>query len=564
MFYNDLVDIPGEAGKIIIQNGTYVLFETGRNYNPEKKYNVPVRVSIGKICNEHPGKMYPNEKFYLYFPDAQIPETIQAGKRSGCLRIGAFLVIEKIIREYGIDVMLQDIFGADSGLFEDFMAYSIIMENNAAQYYPDYAYNHPLFTEGFHIYSDSKLSDFFHEISDDQRIRLLDRWNREKGTEERIYISYDSTNKNCQAGEIEIAEMGHAKDDKSKPVVNVSIGYNHNNRMPLFYEEYPGSIVDISQLKYMVDKAYGYGYKDVGFILDRGYFCKGNLRYLDEKKMPFVIMAKGNANFINGFVKKARGTFEDDRTKRIGKYHVSGKTIKTKLFRTDEKDRYIHVYYNELRAAIERENMEGKIERLERNYKKWIGKDKKLPGADRYFQIERGKDGMIAAVIPKNKVIEQEKRMCGYFVIVTSKRMTAKEALYLYKSRDESEKLFRADKTHLGNHCIRVQSDESLKAKTLIEFMALIVRNKIYTDLDEAMEKNEIKANYMTVPAALKELEKIEMVRGADGIYRMDHAVTKTQRIILKSFGMDSKTVQSQSAKISQNLAQIDGLSVKK
>jgi len=32
----------------------------------------------------------------------------------------------------------------------------------------------------------------------------------------------------------------------------------------------------------------------------------------------------------------------------------------------------------------------------------------------------------------------------------------------------------------------------------------------------------------------------------------------------LKSFGMDSKTVQSQSAKISQNLAQIDGLSVKK
>ena len=34
----------------------------------------------------------------------------------------------------------------------------------------------------------------------------------------RIYISYDSTNKNCQAGDIDLAEFGHAKDDKSKRI----------------------------------------------------------------------------------------------------------------------------------------------------------------------------------------------------------------------------------------------------------------------------------------------------------------------------------------------------------
>ena len=39
----------------------------------------------------------------------------------------------------------------------------------------------------------------------------------------------------------------------------------------------------------------------------------------------------------------------------------------------------------------------------------------------------------------------------GYFVIVTSKQMTAEEALELYKSRDVSEKLFRGDKSYLGN-----------------------------------------------------------------------------------------------------------------
>ena len=29
--------------------------------------------------------------------------------------------------------------------------------------------------------------------------------------------------------------------------------------MPLFYESYPGSIVDVSQLQYMLEKAKGYG-----------------------------------------------------------------------------------------------------------------------------------------------------------------------------------------------------------------------------------------------------------------------------------------------------------------
>ena len=35
--------------------------------------------------------------------------------------------------------------------------------------------------------------------------------------------------------------------------------------------------MDISQLQFMLEKAKGYGYKKVGFILDRGYFGKGKM-----------------------------------------------------------------------------------------------------------------------------------------------------------------------------------------------------------------------------------------------------------------------------------------------
>ena len=41
--------------------------------------------------------------------------------------------------------------------------------------------------------------------------------------------------------------------------------------------------------------------------------------------------------------------------------------------------------------------------------------------------------------------------------------------------------------------------------------------------------------NYMTVPAALRELEKIELIRQPGGHYKVDHAITATQKNNLRS-----------------------------
>lgn len=58
----------------------------------------------------------------------------------------------------------------------------------------------------------------------------------------------------------------------------------------------------------------------------------------------------------------------------------------------------------------------------------------------------------------------------------------------------------------------------------------------------------------MTVPATLKELEKIEMVRLTDNRYRLDHAVTATQKTILKAFDMDANVIKYQAREISRIL----------
>lgn len=566
MYLNCRVKIPSEQGKISIKTikGTpYVYYEYSRIYIKEKKYNTPKRTCIGKRDPEQPSFMQPNEKFLKYFSRELLPMEKDGRVRSGCLHVGTFFVIRKIISDYKLDQMIARIIGKDAGLFLDLAAYSIITENNAGQYYPDYAYNHALFTEDLRVYSDSKVSDFLHNVSIDQRINFLNEWNQKRDHREKIYISYDSTNKICQAGDIDMVEMGHAKKSLETDIFNYAIAYDRNNKEPLFYESYPGSIVDVSQLQFTLKKAKSYGYEHVGFILDRGYFSKENIQFIDENGYDFVIMVKGMKKLVSDLILKVRGTFEDDRRNSIRSYRVSGTTVKAKLYATDDKERYFHIYYDDGKKAGEREKFEEKIDRMGKKLKECMGESMR-PGGEykKYFDLifwhEGKEDEKFMSGVEKTDVINRDIQLCGYFAIVTSKNMSAEDALNLYKSRDASEKTFRGDKSYLGAQAERVYSNESIDTKIFIGFVATIIRGRIYTLLKEEANKCEKKQNYMTVPAAIRELEKIEMLKGADNEYNLDYAVTATQKAILKAFGMTAENIQRQARELGADLLRIE------
>ena len=65
--------------------------------------------------------------------------------------------------------------------------------------------------------------------------------------------------------------------------------------------------------------------------------------------------------------------------------------------------------------------------------------------------------------------------------------MTASQALVQYKGRDISKKLFQADKTFICSKSKPIQSSQGMSAKIFIEFVAMIVRNRIYNLLKEQM-----------------------------------------------------------------------------
>lgn len=99
MYLDFLVKVPTAKGKITRRkksNVVYIEYEYDRVYDPSRKYTFPKRVTIGKLSDTDQELMKPNQNFLKYFPYAELPETVQCGrKRTGSGRIFLYRYIGK-------------------------------------------------------------------------------------------------------------------------------------------------------------------------------------------------------------------------------------------------------------------------------------------------------------------------------------------------------------------------------------------------------------------------------------------------------------------------------------
>ena len=118
--------------------------------------------------------------------------------------------------------------------------------------------------------------------------------------------------------------------------------------------------------------------------------------------------------------------------------------------------------------------------------------------------------------------------------------LLAEEALEIYRDRDVVEKVFRSIKSEMDYSKFGVHSESSLIAKTHIIFIASIVRSVMGQQLKELYKKDRKR---FTIPASLRELDKIEVTRNNKGRYIRKYALTSRQKQILKVFEIDEKVL---------------------
>ena len=78
---------------------------------------------------------------------------------------------------------------------------------------------------------------------------------------------------------------------------------------------------------------------------------------------------------VDSLIMEHKGSFESKRACDMDGFGVYGKTVKRKLYETDEKERYFHIYHNEAKRAAERTRFEAKLKKMQRYLTANTGKE---------------------------------------------------------------------------------------------------------------------------------------------------------------------------------------------
>ena len=526
-----------KATKIQKRNGvSYVYQVVGKTYKKDKKYTVDQRKLIGKMIDDE--WMVPNEYFSQYYPDVSIEQ--DAPSFSDTLKIGGFLVVQKLIRDLGLEEIITSIFDDYALFIEDIVSYMIINESCTFQYYSNFMRNHPVL-EGV-IRDDTQISRLLKHGMQERDIDLfMQAWNRINQTEECIYLGYDSTNFNTHSKGIELADYGHPKVDEGLPQYNLSYSVKQEDSTPLFYELYDGSIIDNTQMQVMAEEARDYGYEKIGFLMDRGYISEKNIKALRRKGYEYIMMLKQNQKICQEIIEEYGLKLQSLEGYYLDEHSLYGTSVKKNLYGEETN---IHIYYDDLRASEERLALMGRYkkweEELDKKIEKKLAVEGELKKYRKAFKLKYDTNGYFLSYKRNSKYIKEELNEKGFFFIVTSEDMDAQKALDIYRGRDNIEKMFRSLKSDIDFNKARVYTTESLKSKVFITFIAMIVRNAMFQNAEDIRKRNR---KAYTVPAMISELENIECTRDNLGKYRRRYALTSKQKMILKQFGMDEKYI---------------------
>lgn len=539
----------------------------------------------------HPGenwrddrRMYANSTYYDLYPveesvEENTPVYEEYPKQSDCISVGLYAVVKEVAEELGLIDILVSIFGSEyTRLILDLAMYMISAESAIFQHFPHWCRSHYIFSES--IRSDSYISRFEKEMISLSQINLFKKkWANRIIDDGRIFVCYDSTNVNSQASGVFIVQKGHAKDDPDKEQVNTEYAIRQSDGMPLTYKTYPGSINDIAEASEMIlffkdllEKQPGNNMPEISektqivVIVDRGYVSEDNIKGFTAAGIGFILMLKKNMSIYNELLDEYLAEIKQPSNydRESGQFSY---TVSKKLFDDDEKDSYFHIIWSAELECAHRKALYSEIDSKEAKLKKIVERETLLTETEmkkylKYFKLlahesgsieveEYKKDGvkvkkevpvfMVDAYEKKEDEIKQLDSKCGYFIYVSSEKMSAKEALKSIKKRDCVEKVFRSLKSMLGMDKYGVQTEAAMHSKSLIWFIASILHAGIFKKSESGRAKDK---KHFTVPAIVDQLEEITADKNLErGKYERRYNPTHMQKRVLSFFGATEETL---------------------
>ncbi|WP_350345786.1 hypothetical protein ABR328_11315 [Lacticaseibacillus paracasei] len=165
---------------------------------------------------------------------------------------------------------------------------------------------------------------------------------------------------------------------------------------------------------------------------------------------------------------------------------------------------YLHLYFNNDRHAEDVRVLDKRLGELYHELQTRQHLEAHAKDYAKFFEVKttpkRGRQ-----VTPKDETIKQAKQFCGYWALLTHEKMTASQALHIYRSKDIIEKGFGNIKDRLNGRRLLVSSEKSLNGKIFVQFIGLI----LVAGVNQVMHSKQLYRQY-SLQQLLDRLDEVE------------------------------------------------------
>jgi transposase len=506
--------------RIKVINGQEYLYEITPYYNKEKKQIRQKSKYLGKNLNGVPIKVRSKD---------QIPKKV--------LSHGEFIPFRKIVEDLNLEHILSETLPANEIWPVLSLAMNYVVRPRALTHIQSWYEGTILIEEHPDLpLSSQSLSRMLSRIGEstanlDFSKALI------QGTSTSRTLIYDITSLSSYSQNINLLEYGYNRDGLDLPQVNLSLIVDKELGIPLMYDVYPGSIVDVSTLKNTIKKINAQGVSDYTLIMDRGFFSTANIEELVSSNLSFIIPPASTLKSVKESISAIHNSIDDPQYLKLHQ--------KEPLFvmpvDIDVGDIHLkgYAYYDQRREQKERNTFYRRlyelVERLKSvNLKPWMNPGevfREIARKDARFIDWRTVDGKFVVALKKN-AISQAINKLGKFILLYQGQFSWEECLSLYRGKDTVEKGFYILKNDIDLMPANVRTDSTLRGYLFIAFLALVLRMKLMSMMNKAGLNKRF-----SVEGLLTELEKIKVIILPDG-QKITSEVTKKQREILDALNM--------------------------
>lgn len=210
------------------------------------------------------------------------------------------------------------------------------------------------------------------------------------------------------------------------------------SQLPLYFRAISGDLADVSTLKITLAEIKLLGLKIEEAILDAGYFCEENVKYLCEQKINFVSRMPKSRKIFKELVQQTGKLETREHAVAYGKRAVFIKSQKIELY---GHPLWAHVILDPHKKA----------------------KDTQQLLFDS-FEGDKSTEDVNDAI-----------NFCGFFILVSRESIASEEVLPTYYTRQSIEQVFGIAKSKASLLPLRVHSEQSINGYLFLVFLSLIL-----------------------------------------------------------------------------------------